>query len=156
MFAIEDAETVTSCLDFVMNDQSAQPRDLHILFVDCAQHNTCSDVLTGISYMEFAVAATPSIAQEMMKLRKFDCVLIRVDPGSRESLAQLDAVRPMAIDEAIPLNSMSTFNASWIENLMAQQGVKKHFRRFPNHGEILNTMIGATKPAGEQVEGAGP
>ncbi len=136
-----------------MSEKIAQPAKLHILFVDCTQNGQYEDAPIGISDIDFLLTSQPFNAQEMMEFKECDCVLIRVDPGSRGNLEQLAAVLCSAVAEGVPLVSMSTFDASWIENLMAQLGVEKHFRQFPNYNEISNVIFQYTKPLYEKLEG---
>lgn len=136
-----------------MSKSIVQPHQLDVLFVDCAQDDHCKDSLTDTANLAFFCAPSPSDLKEMMEFKMFDCVMIRVDPGSRESLGQLDVVRNLTIKKGTPMVSLSTLNASWIENLMAQQGVHKHFREFPTHDELSSVLNEFTKPVDGQLRG---
>ncbi|WP_146348499.1 hypothetical protein [Falsiphaeobacter marinintestinus] len=124
-----------------MSETTPNDTQLNILFSECAPHILSDAPPTDTPNLEIFVTLTPPDVQAAMEFRRFDIVMVRVDPGSRESLAQMVAVRDLAIEAGMPLVSLSTFNALWIENLFRQQGVNQHFRNFPTHSELSRTLI---------------
>ncbi len=136
-----------------MSENLAQHSKLHVLIVDCAQSDQHEDVPAATQNLEFYLAPTSSDVQEMMLFRAFDCVLVRINPGCRENLEQMATVRDLVVGHGVPLVSMSTFNASWIENLMAQLRVQKHFRQFPTHDELSNVLTKFADFTNGQIQG---
>ena len=137
-----------------MSENYAYNSELHILFVDCAPDSQFEAPPNSTKGLKLFKVPMSSDIQEMMMADSFDCVMIRVNPGCRENLSQMKAVRNSALEHKIPLVSLSTFNAIWIENLMGQLGVQKHFRQIPTHEELSNVLIKFASPVNEQVKGA--
>jgi hypothetical protein len=67
----------------------------------------------------------------------------------------LEAVLAAATRSGLPVVSMSTHDATWIENLMAQLGVEIHFRRFPKYDDISLVISQFKKPVFEQLTNVG-
>lgn len=136
-----------------MSKSFVPPQELQALFVECAQSDKYSSAPTRTQNLVFTLAPTPSDVEEMMAFRRFDCVLVRINPSCRENLEQMDAVRDLVLKHAVPLVSMSTFNVNWIENLMTHLGVYKHFRQFPTHDELSKVVIEYQESVNGQTEG---
>ena len=132
-----------------MTKKDTLPAKLNILFVDCAPSGDYEYAPTGTSKMEFHLRSTPISAQGMMEFKDFDCLLIRVDPGSQQHLEQMDVILHSAKTQGIPLISIATFGANWIENLMAQLGIEKHFSQFPSYEDVSLVLFQYEEPLRE-------
>lgn len=136
--------------DFSMTQKDTLPPKLNILFVDCAPSGDYEYPPAGTSKIEFHVRPTPISVQGMMEFKDFHCLLIRVDPGSQQHLEQMDVILNSANTQGIPLTSIATFDANWIENLMAQLGIEKHFRQFPSYEDALLVLFQYEDPLLDQ------
>jgi hypothetical protein len=136
-----------------MNENAMMHAKLNILFVDCTQAEKSSDAPLSTADMEFHFRASPINVQAIMEFTGYDCVLMCVDPCSGENLEELDTVLFSCNEQGVPLFSLSSFDASWIENLMAQLGVEKHFRRVPSHEEMSLALSQSKAPRRERLDG---
>lgn len=124
-----------------MNVSPKRTRSWHILFVSCVDSSIDLKERVTASGMKFDVVHTQSEFSQKLLKQQFDCVIVLIDPSAEMSIDRLNFIRHAAVLRGVPLASMSTFNPQWIENLMRQLGIERHFREFPRQSEIVGFLL---------------
>lgn len=124
-----------------MSPETQQHIDAKMIIVlDHSQHKTAFDHIGSDHGWRLNRCQTLDEAIEMQSQSGAHGVLFKADPLCADNTSTLEELANRLKSEGVFIMTYASFNPSWIENLMHQNGSDHHFRHQPSVAELAVTM----------------